>query len=202
MKAATLLALAPLIPSVLASPLPNFPFDPNTTADCIEWVDVTNSTAETCESTLRYWGINPTQFHAWNPSVGLGCEGWQGETSYCIVTRERLDTSVQTTDENGFTVAIMTTDADGWRIPVTRSGGVMVASSSESVAAMTTTTTTPTANLDISSSARTSASTSVSTTVSGSAARSSTAAVADAAASSGARRNLAMFGVTWLWNAR
>ncbi|KAK3898401.1 putative wsc domain protein [Staphylotrichum tortipilum] len=83
-----LLSLAALTRRAAADPYPNFQWDPNTAADCVEWYD--HSNGETCEHIRSYFTITPEQFHAWNPSLGLDCSGWLDRTSYCIVTLGRM----------------------------------------------------------------------------------------------------------------
>lgn len=129
MKPTLVSALATLALPVLSSNLPNLQHDPYTTKDCVEWYDVLDNATDTCEATLRYWGINPELFHAWNPSVGLDCTPWHNWTSYCIVTQERLDNSVHyTTLSDGLPLALLTTDASGWTIAVTKSDAVTATS--------------------------------------------------------------------------
>ncbi|KAF2625263.1 hypothetical protein BU25DRAFT_117754 [Macroventuria anomochaeta] len=118
MRTSIILPILALTRHVLSQ---NLQYDPRTAKDCVGWFDVEDSSKDTCESTLRYFGINPTQFHAWNPSVGLDCQPWFN-WSYCVITNETLENSVYyTTLSNGLPLASMTTDSEGWRVPVTKS---------------------------------------------------------------------------------
>ncbi|KAH6614805.1 hypothetical protein C7974DRAFT_475267 [Boeremia exigua] len=103
--------------------------DPRETTDCIAWFEVQDETEQTCEWTLRKYALDPERFSAWNPSVGLDCKPWY-RGRYCIMTNNYLADSVNTTTlyrsdplEGTFTVAFpaLTTNKDGWEIPVTRS---------------------------------------------------------------------------------
>jgi hypothetical protein len=127
MRRYILLILVPFTHHVISQ---NLQYDERTTKDCVGWVDIKDSSVDTCEKTLRDWSLEPKRFHAWNPSVGLDCKPWFNLTSYCIVTQEDLDDSVYYTTltmsdhGNVYTMprASLTTDADGWTIPVTKSG--------------------------------------------------------------------------------
>ena len=136
MSTTRLLALASLARTVLSANRPSLQYDPFTTKDCIEWDDIFDNSTQTWEQTLRYWGLNPELFHAWNPSVGLNGQPWLNETSYCIVTKERTDNDViyttLTTSDAGrvynMPKASMTVDKDGWTIAVTKSDRVTATS--------------------------------------------------------------------------
>ncbi|KAF9695288.1 hypothetical protein EKO04_006816 [Ascochyta lentis] len=125
MRTSAFLSFAALTHQVLTQRLQ---YDERTAKDCIGWADIEDSSVDTCESTLRYWGVEPKRFHAWNPTVGLDCTPWFNLTSYCIMTNETLEDSVYYTTLSvsdysaGYPVASMTTDSEGWRIPVTKSG--------------------------------------------------------------------------------
>ncbi|KZM20136.1 uncharacterized protein EKO05_0002793 [Ascochyta rabiei] len=124
MRTPALLSLAVLSRHALTQRLQ---YDERTTKDCIGWADIYDSSVDTCESTLREWGVEPKRFHAWNPAVGLDCTPWFNLTSYCILTNETIEDSVYYTTlslsdySHGMPLASMTTDSDGWRIPVTKS---------------------------------------------------------------------------------
>jgi hypothetical protein len=124
MRTSGLLSLAALTHHVFSQ---NLQYDERTTKDCVGWIDVYDSSIDTCESTLREYSLEPKRFHAWNPSVGLDCTPWFNLTSYCIVTNETVEDSVYYTTLSisdyrpGLPLASMTTDSEGWRIPVTKS---------------------------------------------------------------------------------
>jgi hypothetical protein len=124
MRTSALLTFTALTRHVLTQRLQ---YDERTTKDCIEWADIRDSSVDTCESTLRYWGLEPERFHAWNPSVGLDCTPWFNQSSYCVLTNETLNNDVFYTTLSvsdyapGLPLASMTTNSQGWRIPVTKS---------------------------------------------------------------------------------
>ncbi|KAJ4988205.1 WSC domain protein [Stagonosporopsis vannaccii] len=122
----TVLPLAALVSGSFAQ---SFFYDQRTTTDCIAWDDIGNATERTCEEVLRYWSLEPVRFHNWNPSVGLDCAPWFSNTSYCVLTNatvwDTVNSSTLTSTVNGYqtvelTLAALTTDKDGWTIPVTR----------------------------------------------------------------------------------
>jgi hypothetical protein len=103
-------------------------FDPRGAKDCIEWADIDDASVDTCEKTLRYWSLEPERFHAWNPLVGLDCKPWFSQTSYCILTQETYENSVNytttTISDQDYTytmpLASLTTNSAGYTIPVTK----------------------------------------------------------------------------------
>ncbi|KAJ8109498.1 hypothetical protein OPT61_g7419 [Boeremia exigua] len=104
--------------------------DHRTTKDCVGWTSVDNATEETCEATLRRYNLEPVRFHNWNPSVGLDCKPWVEGRSYCVLTNatvwDSVNESTTTLTYGGgqtfeLPLPAMTTDKDGWTIPVTRS---------------------------------------------------------------------------------
>lgn len=102
--------------------------DPRTTTECVFWDEVDNAAERSCESFLRYWNLEPERFHNWNPSVGLDCKPWYDERSYCVQTNATIWDAVNGTTWTAetdyatltFTLPSLTTDKDGWTIPVTR----------------------------------------------------------------------------------
>lgn len=105
-----------------------YAFDPRGAKDCIGWADIDDASMDTCAETLRYWRLEPERFHAWNPLVGLDCKPWFSQMSYCILTQETIDNSVNytttTLSDQDYTYTMplpsMTTDSAGYTIPVTR----------------------------------------------------------------------------------
>ncbi|KAF3040806.1 hypothetical protein E8E11_006028 [Didymella keratinophila] len=103
-------------------------FDERSAKDCIEWANIDDASVDTCEKTLRNWSLEPERFHAWNPSVGLDCRPWFSQMSYCILTQEVYENSVNyttTTLSNEFDtytvpLASLTTNSAGYTIPVTK----------------------------------------------------------------------------------
>lgn len=127
MKASRISVLAVLTHRVFSQA---YGIDPRGAKDCVTWVDVGLVTDNnSCEATLREWGVEPERFHAWNPAVGLDCKPWLNYTSYCVMTNETLDNAVYytttTISDYGYTVTLplfsMTTDSAGYTIPVTKS---------------------------------------------------------------------------------
>ncbi|KAF1928563.1 uncharacterized protein M421DRAFT_420450 [Didymella exigua CBS 183.55] len=129
MKASTLLPFAILARHAMSQMLG---YDPRSAADCVMWADIEDASVDTCEKTLREWKAEPKRFHAWNPSVGLDCKPWRNQTSYCVLTQETIDNSVNYTTSTvtnkyytaTFALPSYTTDSDGWTIPVTKSDAV------------------------------------------------------------------------------
>ncbi|KAJ4295646.1 hypothetical protein N0V90_007659 [Kalmusia sp. IMI 367209] len=74
---------------------PLYQYDPDTVKDCVEWYD--NDESDSCDYVLKYFGITPAEFNAWNPSVSTNCEPWYEWTSYCIVTETKLNATKLTT---------------------------------------------------------------------------------------------------------
>ena len=127
MKQHIFLAVAALARTAVSQ---QYGYDERTTKDCVAWADVKDASVDTCEKSLRYWNVEPKRFHAWNPLVGLDCKPWFNYMSYCIMTQAMLEDSVNYTtttisEQGGYEYTLplisMTTDADGWTIPVTRS---------------------------------------------------------------------------------
>lgn len=128
MQCSILISLIALGQSTLGQSLVDLR-DPRETKDCIGWFHVQDVTVQTCEWTLRKHELDLERFRAWNPSVGLDCKPWIA-MNYCVLTNSYLADSVNTTtlyksDQHEGTFAIglpaLTTDEDGWTIPVTRS---------------------------------------------------------------------------------
>ncbi|KAM5358270.1 hypothetical protein ACJZ2D_015428 [Fusarium nematophilum] len=74
---------------------PQWQWDPETIDSCIEWYNH-EAGDEPCEYVRDYFNISPEDFTKWNPSVGLGCNPWRFNQSYCIVTKERLASLTKT----------------------------------------------------------------------------------------------------------
>lgn len=55
--------------------------DPNTIKSCIYFYD--NLGGQSCETIRTVYGISPEDFHIWNPSISVNCEGW-ARHSYCV----------------------------------------------------------------------------------------------------------------------
>ncbi|KAF3031444.1 hypothetical protein E8E12_001935, partial [Didymella heteroderae] len=129
MKTSTLLPFAAIVRHTVSQ---RFGWDPRSAQDCVHWADIEDISVDTCEKTMRDWNIEPKRFNAWNPSVGLDCKPWFNHTSYCVLTQETIDNSVNYTTSVYTNVYVTesiplpsyTTDSDGWRIPLTRSDPV------------------------------------------------------------------------------
>jgi hypothetical protein len=89
MKLTAFIFSVTLFRGVVSSPTPVLLWDPETTKDCVEWYN--QELQESCAYVRDYYTITPEQFHQWNPSLDLDCNGWYEWRSYCIVTQERLD---------------------------------------------------------------------------------------------------------------
>ena len=59
--------------------------DPNTIKSCIYYYD--NRGGQKCETVRKNYGISPENFHRWNPSISVTCEGWTYQ-SYCVAVNE------------------------------------------------------------------------------------------------------------------
>jgi LysM repeat protein len=75
---ATLLAAR----TVLAGSKPTYPYDPNTTPNCVWWVD--HDGFDTCQAIVDDNWITVDEFRQMNPSVGAGCTGLKVGQSYCV----------------------------------------------------------------------------------------------------------------------
>lgn len=75
---------------------PQMQFDPDTIDTCIGWID--NYKDQTCEYIRDYFNITPEEFHLWNPSISVDCEGWWPQ-SYCVIIDEKLPAETTTTTE-------------------------------------------------------------------------------------------------------
>jgi WSC domain-containing protein len=78
---------------------------PGTISTCNFWYD--NGFGESCE-VVRDWffEISPEDFHRWNPSVSLDCQGWEDWYSYCVRIE---DSSPSTTSSKPSTTTAATT---------------------------------------------------------------------------------------------
>jgi hypothetical protein len=130
MKTSAILSFAALSHHALSQGHPTWGFDPHGAEDCVAWANIGEVTENnTCEKTLRKWGVEPERFHAWNPLVGLDCKPWFNFTSYCIMTNETLENAVYyttttwTEEYQTFSQPLfsMTVDSAGYTIPVTKS---------------------------------------------------------------------------------
>ncbi|KAF2730198.1 hypothetical protein EJ04DRAFT_389929, partial [Polyplosphaeria fusca] len=82
---------------VVSTAYPTLQWDPDTVKDCAEWYN--NDEGKTCEYVRKYFGITPTEFHTWNPSVSLDCKPWDWQ-SYCIITETKINATKPTTSSS------------------------------------------------------------------------------------------------------
>ncbi|KAK3338131.1 hypothetical protein B0H65DRAFT_477881 [Neurospora tetraspora] len=123
MKTFILFSLLSIARQAASSPTPWMEYDPDTAKDCVEWHNNLIDEPEpyigdsSCKAVRDYYGITPEEFHKWNPSVGLDCQPWYDETSYCIVTLERLnDTGKLTTTSSSSTATATTTTTSAFTL--------------------------------------------------------------------------------------
>ncbi|KAK4245418.1 hypothetical protein C7999DRAFT_43021 [Corynascus novoguineensis] len=102
-----LLFLTALTRRVSSTNISRAAMDPETLFDCVEWYN--NIDGDSCEYVRDYFTITPEDFHIWNPSISLECEGWNYWQSYRIVALERLEKTGRLSSTSTETTSTTTT---------------------------------------------------------------------------------------------
>lgn len=88
---------------------PRMTLDPNTIKSCIYFYD-NLSNSQSCETIRAVYGISPEDFHIWNPSISVNCEGW-ARHSYCVaVDKDTPIHPVPSTTTSSTTRSVVWTD--------------------------------------------------------------------------------------------